>query len=300
MSEKLFEDHGMTSSDRRIHTPSAFARKNLNFVQETGRLKSLKAHSCVRENLDSFLFFLVISGAGTVATGGKVYEVGQGDCVFLDCRKHYEHKSSEENPWEIQWVHFNGKDIPGMYAIFLEGNKNSPVFHPAAGTALYQEQLQALNSKQESKFVMEEMESSHMLGGLVLQCLKDVVKNGELALDHAGEQLDTDECDNLRESVNEHIDEPGLLGTLAVQYGLKPERLNQIFEEKYGITLSDYILNRKFIKAKEMLRFTIKPIDVIAKESGLEEEETLRQLLREQEQLTPEEYRKKWAQWIKS
>ena len=65
------DDGQTTKSERKIHTPSAFARKNLIFAQETGKLKSIKPHSCVRENLDSYLLFIVLEGKGKVETGGK-------------------------------------------------------------------------------------------------------------------------------------------------------------------------------------------------------------------------------------
>lgn len=74
---------------------------------------------------------------------------------------------------------------------------------------------------------------------------------------------------------------------------------DDVFFKKYGISREDYILNRKFNKAKELLRFTIKSIDEIVVESGIGEGD-LRRMLMETEKMTPEDYRKKWAQWIKS
>ena len=38
--ENLFSVEGVTSSDRVLHTPGSFAKKNLTYVQETGVLKS--------------------------------------------------------------------------------------------------------------------------------------------------------------------------------------------------------------------------------------------------------------------
>ena len=297
---KLFATEGITSSERAIHTPSSLARKNLNYVQELGRLKSLKAHRCIRENLESYLFFIVLKGSGEVATGGKVYEVHQGDCVFLDCRKHYEHISSEEDPWEITWVHFNGREAQCLFPLFLEGNRNQPVFCPKEGTEYFRKLITNLKLLQDDRRIMAEVESSHILSRLVLDCLTAVVKDGELALDTGSRELESSDFDNLRESVNEHMNEPGLMRTLAVQYGLEPEKLNQIFQQKYGITLEDYIQNRKYNKAKEMLRFTIQPLEEIAVESGIGSVEELRKLFATQEEMSPEDYRKKWAQWIKS
>ena len=46
---------------RYIHTPSPFARENLLYVQEAGRLKSENRHISSRSHLESYLFFIVLS-----------------------------------------------------------------------------------------------------------------------------------------------------------------------------------------------------------------------------------------------
>ena len=75
MAEKriLFSIEGITESERMLHTPGEFAKKNLLYVQEVGTLKSLQSHKSQRERLDSFLFVGVLDGMGTITTGGKAY-----------------------------------------------------------------------------------------------------------------------------------------------------------------------------------------------------------------------------------
>ncbi|MCQ2521701.1 MAG: AraC family transcriptional regulator [Lachnospiraceae bacterium] len=298
MNQEFFVEEGKTSSDRVIHTPSSFARKHLSFVQEVGELTSLKPHSCIRENLKSYLFFVVKEGKGSVTTGGKVYEVKKGDCVFIDCVKHYEHLSSAENPWTIAWVHFYGELPKQLYALYLEGSGNSPVFTPEE-TDSYAAILQELKSLEEKNTVMSEMQSSHKISTLLMKILSFVVGEKELSVDHEDAE-EEDLFENLREAVNEHCAEHGLLGTLAVQYGTHPEKLNEVFEGKYGITLSDYIVNRRYNNAKEALRFTIKPVEEVIAEAGFSSADQFVSMLDGQEHMSPEEYRKKWAQWVKS
>lgn len=288
-----------TQSERTIHTPSSFARKNLNYVQELGRLKSLEAHSCIRENLDSFLFFICKEGKGQVKTGGKTYDVSAGDAVFLDCRKHYEHISSESDPWTICWVHFNGSQIMALFPLFNEGNHTSPVFKPEE-TDSYYKLLSYLEPLLNQNQIMAEIKASSIISELVYKCMDQVIEDNELHIDNKDGVLAEDDYASLRESVNEHFSEPGLDRVLAIQYGLEPEKLEEMFEKKYGIGLSEYVLNRKFNKAKELLRFTIKPVDEIVDESGIRDRALFEKLFKDNENITPEEYRRKWAQWIKS
>ena len=50
---------------RVIHTPSAFSRESLLHLQEAGMLRALAPHVSRRENLPSYLCFLVTAGAGS-------------------------------------------------------------------------------------------------------------------------------------------------------------------------------------------------------------------------------------------
>jgi len=292
-------DENYTKSDKLIHTPSSYARKNLIFAQETGKLKSLKEHICVRENLESYLFFIVLDGCGIVSTGGKDYEAKKGDAVLLDCRKHYEHKSDVNDPWEIRWVHFNGDMPERLFPVFTEGNTGSPVFTPVDGAGQYIDILDRLNANLSKSNVIAEINQSVILEQLLMMCLNDVVKGQDISLDE-NEDIDEDEFSTLRESVNEHINESNLERILSIQYGLTEENLSNMFEAKYGISIDKYIINRRFNKAKELLRFTIKPIEEIVEESGIKNDEQFEKLFMNNEGMTSENYRKKWSQWIKS
>ena len=70
--EALFDTNEMTSSKRYLHTPSEFARKKLIYVQETGRLKSIKPHVSSRSNLESYLFMVVMSGKEECHLMGRI------------------------------------------------------------------------------------------------------------------------------------------------------------------------------------------------------------------------------------
>lgn len=305
MSTSLFGTEGITKSNRALHTPSGFAKKNLSYIQEVGRLKSLKPHSSIRENLESFLLFLVLDGEGSVVYQDNTYPVKKGELVFIDCRMRYEHKSSEDHPWELLWVHFNGSLPQACYPIFYEKNDRSPVLRPQTGLAPYQEIMERLMEQQKERELLAEMQSSQELSALMFSCIGEVIHNAaaNAPAGEAGAEEDIlrkEDYEGIREYINEHFGDAGLESALAIQFGTGQQELSRAFEKKYGITLDAYIANRKFNKAKELLRFTIKPVEEIVAESGIGNEDIFRQLFLDNEEMTPEEYRRKWAQWIKS
>ena len=63
--------------------------------------------------------------------------------------------------------------------------------------------------------------------------------------------------------------------------------------------MEEYISSRRFNAAKELLRFSIKPVEKVAKEAGIGDMIVMQQMFRENEGMTAEEYRAKWAQWVR-
>ena len=133
-----------------------FTRSNFFYIQEAGYLKSLKPHLSHRSGLQSYLFLVILSGSGEVAyrdipanarasrgtslaqkkasadAGGRstgsdkragsliTVPASPGDCFFLDCRGEYTHISSEDDPWELMWIHFYGPQADAYYTYFRE------------------------------------------------------------------------------------------------------------------------------------------------------------------------------------
>ena len=98
MDQELFNPQSSSvSSSRIIYTPSTFARTSLLHLQEVGSLQAVHPHISQREDLVSFLCFIVLSGEGTLSYEEQTYQLDQGDCVFIDCRKAYSHSTSDNS-----------------------------------------------------------------------------------------------------------------------------------------------------------------------------------------------------------
>lgn len=284
----FYETEDITASDRILHTPSDFARKNLMFIQEAGKLKSLKPHVSSRSELDSYLIFAVLKGAGTIRTNGNSYHISEGDCAFIDCMQPYEHISDEDNPWELAWVHFNGNNVSSYYELFLQNNENVSYFH-MSNVESYKSIVDRIMECQNEKDRMSEVNTSLFLTELVTMVIRDVVKMKE----HKGEH----NLSKLREQINERFQEENLFEKLCQENNMDELSINKEYKDKYGIDLCDYILNRRFTYAKELLRFTVKPIKEIVAESGIGNVDLFRHLFIENEGMTAKEYREKWSQW---
>lgn len=279
--EKMFSSEGVTKSDRMLHTPGTFAKNHLLYVQEVGKLESLVPHVCRRENLDSYLIFEVVEGKGSVSMEGRTIEMHKGDCVWIDCHRAFEHVSSKDEPWKLEWVHFNGNCAPEFYELFRKRNV-IPVFkkgEKADVAVLIGKILEGVKDN------MSELAIHSILTQLVTGCLQETTGR--------------DTMEEVREFINANYRETEIYTLLAERFGMEQSALEQQFLDSYGISARDYILNRRFNAAKELLRFTIQPMNEVIITSGIGNEDLFYQLFKENERMTPEEYRKNWAQWIK-
>lgn len=291
--EGLFSSEGMTKSDRSLHTPGSFAKQNLLYVQEVGRLQSLAPHKCVRENLDSFLFLIVLEGKGSLDIKGKHYEIQKGDCAFIDCMQHYEHISDEADAWKLAWVHFNGHAARAYYELFLKYNEKENVF-TAEHVKQWDDIVGALLEKQNDKSLVAELTCGELLLRLTNLIIERVAS--EVVSENENGQQSANE---MREYLNEKYADADVLSAMEQEFGQSVVELNKNFTRYLGITMEEYISNRRLNAAKEMLRFTIKPISEVAAEAGIGDIIAMQQMFRESEGMSAEEYRMKWAQWIR-
>lgn len=291
MGKTMFTTEGITKSERFLGTPGDFALNNLIYVQETGRLTSIQSHTCVREKLDSYLIFVVLRGSGKISIEDKEYPLAMGDCVFVDCQQHYEHQSSETDPWELMWVHCNGRSMKALHGLFLGKNEGEEKL-TVENIELLEEYFERLLSLYRNQETLLELKASIVIEQIVETLIEETMKHSEDRLHVL--------YNHIREYLNENYQKPDLTEQTATTFGIAADKLNADFQKIYGIDIYDYILNRRFTKAKELLRFTTKPIVEIVEMSGIGNADLFRRMFKEYEKMTAEEYREKWAQWVRN
>ena len=120
MDQELFNPQSSSvSSSRIIYTPSTFARTSLLHLQEVGSLQAVHPHVSQREDLVSFLCFIVLSGEGELSYEEQTYQLSEGDCVFIDCRKAYSHSTSD-NLWSLSGV----TSMPHPFQLYMRSTRS--------------------------------------------------------------------------------------------------------------------------------------------------------------------------------
>lgn len=224
-----------TRSDRIIYTPSGFAKSHLLYLQEVGQLQALRPHTSSRQNLVSYLFFIVTEGSGTLTYNQRSYPLSTGSCVFVDCRNFYAHSPAPENLWSLQWVHFYGTGVPGIYEKYLErGGK--PVFLPDAFSP-FSKLLTDLLSIAGSEDYVRDMVINEKISALLTLIMKESW-HPENRLPSHGKKL---ALHQVRYYLDDHYAEKISLDLLAEQFYMNKFYLSRMFKEQFGTTIMSYL-----------------------------------------------------------
>lgn len=283
-----FSQSDITESERVLHTPSAFAKSSLFYMQEAGTLKSLKSHRCQRENLNSFLFIIALSGKGVVTVKDKIYALTASDCVLIDCKQPYSHQSSEDDPWELMWVHFNGHNAQGYYNSFTENVPNF-VFqtdNPTAFTTIIHKIIEAHNDNT----TLSELITSKLITDILTLCFTESKKMEEYKDNSITMKLST-----IRTYIDENFRNKISLDQLADEFYISKFHLSREYKELYGVTIGNYIQLQRINHAKKLLRFSDKNIDTIAFECGIPDTSYFNKVFKKSENVTAARYRKDWV-----
>jgi len=275
-----------STSNRIIATPSSYAREHYLYVQEVGTLQSLETHISSRQNLNSFLFFIVLKGSGCVSYHDLSFNITAGDCVWLDCTKPYSHESSASDPWSLMWVHFYVKEAPCFYGNFLK--QSCPFLFRPQNTIAFTDILHHLYQIHSSKPSLMELYANRYLTDLITLCFS-------AGLPESGESSSIPEKlkqvhDYLEESFAEKIN----LEELSSRFFISKFHLSREYKKIYGTTIGNDLASKRISHAKSMLRFSSASIESIALNCGFQDAGYFIKVFKSAEGMTPLEYRKKW------
>ncbi len=280
----IYSSSILANSSRILATPTSFAKSNFLYVQEVGSLQSLSPHVSRRDNLESFLFFVVTKGKGKLTYHGQTFFLSGGDCVFLDCLEEYSHESSKDEPWELSWVHFHGKQAPMFYKHFLELG-GSFYFHPNH-LSLFLDTLDILFETQKNPGNSMELLSHRYLTDLIALCISEIGNSKSASV--------TEKIRDIQNYLDLHFTEKISLDDLARHYFISKFHLSREFKKLTGTTIGNYLTAKRVSHAKNQLRFTTLPIDAIARDCGLSDPSYFVKVFKNAEGMTPGEYRNRW------
>ena len=285
MKNALF--HGdLVNSSRIIYTPSEFAKLSLLHIQEIGTLQATSPHTSRREDLSSYLFFLVRSGAGKLVYDDTEYELFAGDCGFIDCRHPYSHTTSDDL-WNLSWIHFDGPTAANIYRKYRERG-GLPAFTPKDFTQ-YRNSFADLYDIASSSSFTRDMEINTMISSILALLMAD-------SWNPEGTQPGTKKTSltEIKRYLDENFAKKIALDDLAERYYINKYYLTRVFKEQYGVSIMDYLLSVRITEAKNLLRFSKLSAEEIGLICGIGDVYYFSRVFKKVEGISVREYRKQW------
>lgn len=286
MNSKKFNSKKVRG-ERIIYTASTFARQNLIYLQEIGQSEYLEPYESKRGILSSFLFCIVKKGSGRLIYHDITYELNSTNCILVNCDQDYT-ISSQDDLWELDWIHFNGISMKSIYDKFIE-RCGGPCFIATDALTLEKQHKVIFELAKSDSYVqdMELMSQLSILLTIVMeQCWNNAVSSKN--------NVDKSRWIDMQDFLIQHFQEEIHLDDLAIQYNLNKYYIVRKFKQLYGVTLNQYITNLRINHAKELLRFTDKTITQIAYESGYNDSAYFTRTFKKVEGISPTEFRKQW------
>ena len=284
--KKYFTTASIVSSNRVLYTPSTFARSSLLHLQEIGTLQALAPHTSSRSNLQSYLFFTVLSGSGLLIYDEKKYDLKKGDMVFIDCRKPYSHTTSEDL-WSLRWCHFYGPTLSFVYEKYVERG-GRPTFQPEE-PAPFLSTLDSLYKLASGSDYIRDMRINEELNRLCTLLMEQSWHPEEATT--APKKMSVVE---VKEYLEQHYAEKITLDELSTHFFINKYYLTRVFKEQFGQSITAYLTSLRITHAKQLLRFSEKSVEEIGLECGLGALHYFSRVFKEVEGVAPSIYRSQW------
>ncbi|TVQ25661.1 MAG: AraC family transcriptional regulator [Spirochaetaceae bacterium] len=231
---------------------------------------------------DHYLLHLVLSGKGTLRTNGHSYKISSHECFLLRPGQEHIYQADMKHPWEYVWLGFSGVDdelLGELYGVPRETSVFRPAF-PVRMALLLRRILTSLQSPSQ----LEQLYSM-ALGVLALGCVGD--RSGK-----AG--TPTGYIDYVEEAVAYIEAEYHILGgaaAVARYIGLERSYFSRLFQERTGVSVSQFITETRITHAQRLLADTSLRVSAIAKSVGYRSYQSFERRFTAQVGMTPTQFR---------
>ena len=268
-------------SKRLIYTPNKFAKESLIYLQEVGTSKTLSLNKNTRTKLNSYLFFIVLEGDGTLIYKDNEYKLNENSCVFIDCK--YKHSHISDN-FKIAWIHFCGLQMEDIYNKYLE--RNGKFVFKTSSINEYSKIIDNIMDIANGESFIKDMEIYSNIAQLLTKIMKETIYNDDSKKKY--------NLEDIRKYLDENYTNEITLDSLSNTFYINKFYLTRAFKDKYGTTINNYLLDKRIMKAKELLRYSNNSIDDIAKLCGIKDQNYFSRLFKKVEGTSPIKYRKMW------
>lgn len=272
-------------SIRFINTPGKTAKSLFFYLQEVGYFKTTHPYFTERANLKSFLLVYTLSGEGQLSYQDHEYTIKAGQCFLINCMEHHHYKTKKKQSWEFLWLHFYGPNALGYYEAFLlNGFKILSVQKPELFESILRQLIHIHQNKTATTDILTAQFIHTLFTELIIQNTKAGLNNLQIP----------EYIRQVMKYIELHFSEDITLDFLADMVNVSKYHLSHEFKRFTGSSLKEYLITTRLSYAKDLLKYSEKPVSEIAENCGIYHVSHFINLFKSREGCTPHTYRKEW------
>lgn len=254
--------------------PSSTHPDKYNFKAQAGRI------------LNEYQLVYITKGSGYFSSHScSEKKVKAGTMIILFPDEWHNYYPDPNEGWDEYWVGFKGlyMDMQVQKHLFT---KKEPLLQIGLDTSVVGLYEEIMNLSEQEKCGYQQLISGivlHMLGTIYYHNRNNTYANSYI----------TGKIDEARILMKENVERPLSPEEIAEKLGLGYSWFRKIFKEYIGISPTQYQLQQKFLRAKELLIGTTKNISEIASELYFENAGQFSTFFRKKEGVTPSEFRER-------
>ncbi len=258
-----------------------------------------------RRNLDVNVLIMVIEGTLYLSQGGVPYEVGPNQYLLLKSQE--EHFGYQASPGRLSylWIHFYMENSTWIHAgnasleQNLESMRNSPdtcqLLLPEYGNFSVTQKAPLL-FHQLLDLSRQEMLYSSQIMNYALNLLAMEITREFMEFHSNRKKQIHPKVTEIMEWIKANYHNAISISQLAEEFGYNPDYLSALFHRSTGLTLIQYINKIRIDSSKNLLANNDITMKEAAYSCGYQDEKYYMKLFREQEGMTPSQYKKAFYQ----
>ena len=202
-----------------------------------------------------YTLHFVLSGKGTLKTGGKTYNISEGQMFFLPPNTEICYYPTQEEPWEYVWFAFSRDEI-AQYSAFAGFSANAPVSR--------------IKNFEKTKYILKKLFDKLLLNECghfkALSAFFDILEQYNESDELTGIKL-------VKKLIDENFASAGFnIEQLCRDVNISHSHLLRLFKKEYDITLVKYIISKRIDLACELLCTTDLSVSSVAFSCGFTDE----------------------------
>ena len=252
------------------------------YLTDVGYFPDAKGHFIDRpDGVDEYIYFYCVAGTGTIVIGGKSFTLHKDMAICIPQHSAHSNFSSEDDPWSILWVHFNGEDA-----------RCYPIEHvqPVTFRSAYSSNRMLFLFNQ----LFDVVESPYSMGNFIyMSHTLQMILSETYFKDDLSDDLSrhNDYLNAIIKYLHANISRNLTLQELCDEFNLSKSYLNALFKKNMHTSPINYFISIKMKEACRMLRSTNDTVKIIAANLGYYDSYYFSFLFKKTVGVSPTDYR---------